>query len=263
MTTLSYDPESGWYINIEDEGKVVGRLGNTHNPQNCEGRGCAIHNHPSNHPLNTAPLNWREDRGILERICKHGVGHPDYDSAEYLDSVGQSHANIHGCDGCCGISYKKESAVEYLDGLANHFEFRDWDYTRNSNISEIRYKGEHDEYNKLSHRLKQAVYWMFGKTPEWYASLGEKNSISKRLRMALHCLKRDPNLPDGVLDSGNVITFWEETGEYLNLMQPTVGSLLVNFLKEEPEHPHAKLITQELERLFERYKRRITDNDNN
>jgi hypothetical protein len=46
-------------------------------------------------------------------------------------------------------------------------------------------------------------------------------------------------------------------------MQPTVGSLLVNFLKEEPEHPHAKLITQELERLFERYKRRITDNDNN
>ena len=158
---------------------------------------------------------------------------------------------------------KISPSVEYLHFLSNHFEFRDWDYTRNSHISEIRYKGEHDEYNKLSHRLKQAVYWMFGKTPEWYASLEEKNSVSKRLRMAQYALRRDPNLPDGVLDSGNIITFWEETGEYLNLMQPTVGSLLVTFLKEEPENPHAKMITQELERLHKRYKKRILKDENN
>lgn len=140
-------------------------------------------------------------------------------------------------------------AVEALDFLANHFEFRDWNYTRISSIESIRYTPEHDPNNKVSYRIKQAAYWMFGRTPEWYASLGEKNSIAKRFRMAIYSLKRDHNLPDGVLDGGNVITFWEETGEYLNLVQPTVGALLANFLKEEPEHPHAKLITSELERI--------------
>lgn len=259
MSKLSKDPETGWYTVIKSGNKVVGHLNNTHNPNLCEYRGCAIHDHPSDHPLNTAPLNWREDRGILERICEHGIGHPDYDSAMYLSSVGQSHQNDHGCDGCCALP--EETALDYLDFLANHFEPRDWDYTRNSHITEIRYKSDHDEYNTLSYRLKQSAYWMFGKTPEWYAALGEKNNISKRLRMAIHCLKRDTNLPDGSLDSGNVITFWEETGEYLNLMQPTVGSLLVTFLKEDPEHPHAKLITAEIERLYKRYMERNEDNN--
>ena len=146
--------------------------------------------------------------------------------------------------------------VKALDNLSNHFAPRDWDYTRKSNLKEIRYKSEHDEYNKLSHRLKQATYWMFGRTPEWYASLGEKNSIAKRFRMASYSLNRDPNLPDGVLDGGNVITFWEETGQYLSLMQPTVGALLANFLKEEPKNPHAKLITAEINRLHKRLNER-------
>ena len=47
-------------------------------------------------------MNWREDRGILERLCMHGIGHPDRDSALYLESIGKSEENVHGCDGCCG-----------------------------------------------------------------------------------------------------------------------------------------------------------------
>ena len=72
-----------------------------HPAEACEGRGCAIHDHPSDHPLVTAPLFWRSDRGILERICTHGVGHPDRDSAMFLKSIGKDFENIHGCDGCC------------------------------------------------------------------------------------------------------------------------------------------------------------------
>lgn len=72
-----------------------------HPETDCEGRGCAIHNHPSDHPLNSAELNWRQDRGILERICTHGIGHPDRDAANYLESIGQGFQNVHGCDGCC------------------------------------------------------------------------------------------------------------------------------------------------------------------
>ncbi len=54
---------------------------------------CPVHA-PSEHALVSAPTYWRADRRIFERICAHGVGHPDPDSTASEDS-------IHGCDGCC------------------------------------------------------------------------------------------------------------------------------------------------------------------
>lgn len=104
MSYLKQNWPTGWYIEFAN-GK---HLLNVHNPALCEGRGCAIHNHPSDHPLKDAALYWRTDRGILERICEHGVGHPDYDSARYLASVGKNYENIHGCDGCCSGNYYGE-----------------------------------------------------------------------------------------------------------------------------------------------------------
>lgn len=95
---LLYLDENGNYTATDEPGV---NLGNVHSPAACAGRGCGIHNHPSEHPLKDARLSWREDRGILERICKHGVGHPDADSAKYLDSIGLGAENVHGCDGCC------------------------------------------------------------------------------------------------------------------------------------------------------------------
>lgn len=96
MTLLSRNPKTGYFTELGDT-----YLNNVHDPRACEGRGCAVHDHPSDHALNRAPLNWREDRNILERVCKHGVGHPDFDSAEYLASIGRGFENDHGCDGCC------------------------------------------------------------------------------------------------------------------------------------------------------------------
>jgi hypothetical protein len=87
---------------VYPDGVSYGNLINVHPESACAGaRGCGIHNKPSDHPLMDAPMNWREDRGILERICEHGVGHPDYDAAQYLTSIGQGYQNTHGCDGCC------------------------------------------------------------------------------------------------------------------------------------------------------------------
>ena len=148
-------------------------------------------------------------------------------------------------------------SAKYLKDLADHFEYRDWNYTRQDHIESIRYTPEQDPHNKLSYRISKAAWWMFGKTPEWYESLGEKNSLSKRFGMAMYALKRDPNTPDGVLDSGNIITFWEETGEYLNLMQPTVGTLIADFIIEDPTNPHAIKINKELTRLHKNYEKRI------
>lgn len=48
------------------------------------------------------PQNFRPDRGIMERVCPHGVGHPDPDDHYYWSSLGRlSEFLLHGCDGCC------------------------------------------------------------------------------------------------------------------------------------------------------------------
>lgn len=62
---------------------------------------CPFHA-PSDHPLKDAPMHLRMDKGgLVERICEHGVGHDDPDSAAYMRKHGQGWAGIHGCDGCC------------------------------------------------------------------------------------------------------------------------------------------------------------------
>jgi hypothetical protein len=58
-------------------------------------RPCVVHR-PSDHLMASFPTNWREDKQVMERICPHGVGHPDPDDALVSDDAG-----VHGCDGCC------------------------------------------------------------------------------------------------------------------------------------------------------------------
>ena len=74
---------------------------NTHAPDKCEGRPCCVHN-PSDHHMRSWPMNFRFDKGIMERICpEHGVGHPDPDDADYWLSIDKEYMTIHGCCGCC------------------------------------------------------------------------------------------------------------------------------------------------------------------
>ena len=65
-----------------------------HPQGNCAAHPCPIHN-PSQHHMRDWPTHWRTDRRIMERICPHGVGHPDPDCRYVMES------NVHGCDGCC------------------------------------------------------------------------------------------------------------------------------------------------------------------
>lgn len=70
-----------------------------HNPAQCEGRDCPIHN-PTDHTMRDWPLHWRADRGIVERICAHGVGHPDPSQFQFWDESGDGWKSTHGCCGC-------------------------------------------------------------------------------------------------------------------------------------------------------------------
>lgn len=87
-----------------------GRILRTHAPGECSGSFCAIH-HPSNHPLKDAPMRWRDDRGILERVCVHLVGHDDPDDLAHRERVGREHSGDHGCDGCC---QREKNPLEYF-----------------------------------------------------------------------------------------------------------------------------------------------------
>ncbi len=77
-----------------------------HSESDCYSEFCCIHN-PSNHKTKNWPTHWREDRGIMERMCTHGVGHPDPDDIAFKKAIAKDYgrgdydAGIHGCDGCC------------------------------------------------------------------------------------------------------------------------------------------------------------------
>lgn len=63
-----------------------------HAADKCAGEFCTIHNR-SDHSMRSFPQQWRGDAGFMERICPHGIGHPDPDEIEVRLA--------HGCDGCC------------------------------------------------------------------------------------------------------------------------------------------------------------------
>lgn len=66
----------------------------------CTGRHCTFH-YPVHSHMNDWPSIWRGARGILERICEHGVGHPDPSQFDYWKEHHMEYQAVHGCDGCC------------------------------------------------------------------------------------------------------------------------------------------------------------------
>lgn len=80
----------------------------THGPEQCAGedRACIFHR-PSEHHMRGWDINVRLDRfgALAERICPHGIGHPDPDSLAYVESLrkprDRGYDGVHGCDGCC------------------------------------------------------------------------------------------------------------------------------------------------------------------
>lgn len=84
------------------EMELLTQLQGVHPESKCAGRVCVIHN-PTDHHMRTWPMNWRGDRGIIERICKHHVGHYDPDHMPLWKSLGLEDNAIHGCchAGCC------------------------------------------------------------------------------------------------------------------------------------------------------------------
>ena len=80
-------------IQLENSDMIL----SAHDAGKCNGDICTLHKR-TNHHMRSFPQHWRSDRGIMERICTHGVGHPDPDDWKCMNS---EYERIHGCDGCC------------------------------------------------------------------------------------------------------------------------------------------------------------------
>jgi hypothetical protein len=85
--------------------QIVRKELRVHSRDKCANRTlpCVIHR-PSEHHMRDWPLNWRADTRVMERVCPHGVGHPDPDHMTFMDATYPdvtSYQGIHGCDGCC------------------------------------------------------------------------------------------------------------------------------------------------------------------
>lgn len=155
--------------------------------------------------------------------------------------------------------------AHYLRSLATHFVHQPWDYTRveqvQNPIQRIRYADDWSGYHRIDRRIRRALGGLFKPTHAFWGHFNDDKpwyhrlylSLLSRVVMAWVYLKTDRHLPDGVLDGGGVLTYWEETGEYLQMVQPSVGELLADFLIAEPDHPHAKKILAELGAISERY----------
>jgi hypothetical protein len=86
-------PDGRWAV-----GRTI--LTNVHPPEACAGEPCTFHA-PTEHRMRHMPLLWRDDRGIVERVCAHGVGHPDPDQKPYWKRTHRMYESVHGCDKCC------------------------------------------------------------------------------------------------------------------------------------------------------------------
>lgn len=89
-----------------------GTLLQTHPKWMCGTGFCCIHN-PSDHPLRDAPMFWIDQFKSMDRLCSHGVRHPDPDDFAFKVRVGVPHLLLsvigaHECDHCCHWPTKDE-----------------------------------------------------------------------------------------------------------------------------------------------------------
>jgi len=100
-------------VYVTGTGQLVTHI---HKKTDCAGRPCAIHR-PSKHSMRGFPTHFRFDRYLMERICTHGVGHPDPDDVAYQQEAMPKRApGVHGCDGCCMAPGGWEAALARAGG---------------------------------------------------------------------------------------------------------------------------------------------------
>lgn len=152
--------------------------------------------------------------------------------------------------------------ADQLRQYATHFERRDWQYTRDNTIKHIRLEGDWSGYDNPVRRLWRCLRDFVTRAPKWERDLGFGGFAWKHpIAHTKATLQTQTHLPDGVLDNGGIITHWEETGEYLQYVQPSVGELIADLMEAHPDLPEVQAVAIEMKRINDDYGRRINESD--
>ena len=160
------DEQTRWQ---DDYGQVLFPV---HSADQClNDNGCTIHG-PSDHSMVDFPQLWRGDRGIMERVCPHEIGHPDPDDPKLLGEHGWAEG-VHGCDGCCGdpvaqaIIAKNQNKERQMDESTLHYlkskvanalmRYHGWDRREPSNKLEFDPSNPNSQYSMMYQDADVAV----------------------------------------------------------------------------------------------------------
>lgn len=141
--------------------------------------------------------------------------------------------------------------LEWAEQVTTKFSnnYRGWEYTRDTgNLKYVRFKTDTTLYNSFWNRLKRGLRGSTLST-SIFGPKTIKEKFLGRVAWFWVSIKPERHLPDGVVNGGSIITFWEEDGEYITVFGPTVGMKVLEFLKSEPDNQHAKEILAEMTRV--------------
>ena len=66
--------------------------------------------------------------GLVENVCKHGVGHPHPASVKEFEDRGILSMGVHGCDGCCWDDETKQRSREQIEIELSKMKNMDGEY---------------------------------------------------------------------------------------------------------------------------------------
>lgn len=149
--------------------------------------------------------------------------------------------------------------AKQLRTYATHFVMRDWDYSRNITTKRLYVKTFKERlFDVVRYASLDAKKRVKNQIPAWEHELNTFGKISWWAMVKAHWRYHN-HLPDGMLDSGSILTHWEETGEYLQYVQPSVGALLADLMLAHPDLPEVQAVAAEMKRIQKRYAERIEE----
>lgn len=130
-----------------------------------------------------------------------------------------------------------------------------WVYSRDvGDLKHIRYEADYTGYNHWTKRLKRASenwnpFSYFRPRSNLGKMFADENPTVRGFFLrawvwSLVALRKESNRPDGQING--ILTHWEEDGEYIALFQPRVGVKVIEFIRDNPDNPHAQAIMTEM-----------------
>lgn len=154
--------------------------------------------------------------------------------------------------------------LDFVEFVATKFQgsVDGWTYTRDTGeLEHIRYKSDRTGRDSFFRRMKWGLSFAWDYNgfpvhkPQFSFSSNDKRNLWQRARgfyaYFLTGFKKENNMPDGVVNNGEIIIYWEEDGEYITMMGPTVGVKVIQFLRANPENDYAKAILAEMRRVHD------------